>query len=96
MEKARYEKKISDQSKEITKLKQQLSEIESGAKELQILIDSILAATALKYGKCEKEGDEVLGYRLEIPIEDVKTVLKNFDVKSDKKEESYVYGIIKK
>lgn len=73
----------------ITALKQ---EVEA----YRLTMDSYLAALAARYGEAEYEGDEIIGYRFECPVDDFKAALKQHQVKFRKDEgrAMYVIGVL--
>lgn len=59
----------------------------------RLTMDSYLAALAARYGEAEYEGDEIIGYRFECPVDDFEAALKQHQVKFRKDEGRGVYVI---
>lgn len=78
------------------KQRELITGLQEANRELSFAMDSILAALAERYGDAEREGEEILGYRLQFPASAFRTALGAYEVKSRKDEESgmYVIGVI--
>ena len=78
----KYKKKVSDQQGEIRRMRLTLNEYEKGLDEVNQACDSVLAATAIRYGEpvYDEDNGEFLGYRLRLNDEDLRAVGK-YDVR---------------
>lgn len=94
----RYRKKIVDQQKEIDRLMEGIALAESGSMETNMLVDAIMAQTALKYGEPVEDEDtgERIGYRVTLPMFSVSETLKKYEVRTRRNNaaKEYVVGVM--
>lgn len=94
----RYMKKVGDMQKEEAKLKAELQTAYDATLEMQTAMDAILSVLAKKYGTEEKEDGNVIGWRIELPCDDIRQSLANTRVVTQKREEEnmYIVGVFPK
>ena len=90
----RYQKKVGDQQAELQELRKKLEGHETGAAQVNTLVDAVLAAVAVKYGTAVQDEGEALGYRLELDDFAVDRLLDAWEVHAQKRDGVYVVGVM--
>lgn len=94
----RYQKKVTDQAKEINGLRKMLCQANAGNQETQTLVDAVLTAAVLAYGEAAADPDapeKVLGWRLSLPHFSVREMREKYELHARKDEEKdlYILGV---
>lgn len=93
----RYRKKVNDQSIQIADLQAQVRGFEEGVRETSILVDALMAAVANRFGEAVRgEGDDVIGFRLELDDFAVDRMMERYEVSARRQGEKYVIGVLAK
>ena len=95
---ARYkaERKAQILLEKIPELRAKIHDLEDGAAQLRRVLDSILISAAKAYGVPEYEDEDLLGYRLEIPAEEVETVLTSWVLRAEKRDGKVILAAMPK
>lgn len=91
----RYQKKVADQQKELNRLEKLVQSQAEGADQVNILVDAILAAAAVRYGQAVEDDDgDVLGFRLELEDFELDKLREAWQVSAQKRGGSYIIGVM--
>lgn len=94
----RYQKKVTDQAKEIDELRKMLHQANAGMLETQTLVDAVLTAVVLEHGEQATDPDapeKVLGWRLPLSRFSVRGLREKYELHARKDEEKglYILGV---
>lgn len=97
----RYRKKVTDQAREIGKLREQLKSADAGNQETQALVDALLTAIVLEHGERVTDPDEpenVLGGRLTVHRFAVQEIRERYEIhaRKDAERDLYVLGVVER
>lgn len=97
----RYRKKVTDQAREIGKLREQLKSADAGNQETQALVDALLTAIVLEHGERATDPDEpekVLGGRLAVHRFAVQEIRERYEIhaRKDPERDMYVLGVMER
>lgn len=97
----RYQKKVTDQARELDCLRKQLRQAEAGSWEVQLLMDAVLTAAALRHGERATDPDapeRTLGWRLEIPRFSARELREKYELRvlEDAEKRSYILGVVER
>ena len=95
----RYQKKVADQQSEIDRLTKELQTADDGAKQVNQLVDAVLAACAVQYGQeivddMEESSTygQKIGWNILLDVSD----LDKYEVKTIRKDGKYSVGVIER
>ena len=93
----KFQRKIADQKKKIDILKEELDKHQRGSLEIQRMIDALLSTVAIHHGEkaFDDDGKKEIGWRLEIPLFDVDSTLREYEIhaRKDTDRGTYVIGV---
>lgn len=93
----RYQKKVSDQYKELCKLRGELEAANIGNQQTQAAVDAVLTATVIQHGEIAKDPDtgKEIGWRLSVPLFAVDDMRRKYEIhaRRDMEKQTYVLGV---
>lgn len=92
----RAKKKLELMEQAMPALRKRNRELEEASYQTKRMVDAILISAAMEYGVKETEGEDVLGYRLELPDEKVEEVLGKYVLKAEKRDGKMVLAAMPK
>lgn len=97
----RYRKKVEDDAAEIQKLRAQLIQANEGNREINFMVNALLAVVTLKCGEDAVDPDDpgkVLGKRLVLDCFDVMRVWERYEVhaRRDDMQQQYIIGVVER